>query len=123
MDSVLAALAPAGAKDAVTITAETDDNNLLGRPGGYTARATYVLPGGAGTAGGNDTDRGGSIEIWPDAGGAQARSAYILGQLKANPMLGTEYHYLAGPVLVRVSGKVKPADAKKVEEAVKGLPR
>ncbi|WP_255541043.1 hypothetical protein [Micromonospora sp. 4G55] len=38
-------------------------------------------------------------------------------------ILGTEYHYRAaqGRVLVRVSGKVKPSQAKKIEMAVAGL--
>jgi hypothetical protein len=43
--------------------------------------------------------------------------------LKALPILGTEYHYRAdeGRVLVRVSGKVKPSQAKNIEAAVAGL--
>ncbi|MEH0825748.1 MULTISPECIES: hypothetical protein [unclassified Micromonospora] len=38
-------------------------------------------------------------------------------------ILGTEYHYRAGggAVLVRVSGKVKPSVAKKVEAVVATL--
>ncbi|WP_346533859.1 hypothetical protein [Micromonospora sp. DPT] len=37
-------------------------------------------------------------------------------------MLGTEYHYRAdeGRVLVRVSGKVEPSQAKKIEAVLAG---
>lgn len=39
------------------------------------------------------------------------------------PFLGTEYHYRTGEgkVLVRISGKVKPSIAKKIEEAIASL--
>jgi hypothetical protein len=60
--------------------------------------------------------------VWPDAASAKARSDYIQGVLKAAPMLGTEYHYLAGPVLVRLSGKLKPSVATTFATAVAALP-
>lgn len=120
---VLATLTPAGAADPVTVTAESDTNHLLGRPGQYTAKVTFTLSGGDPTAGPDRVDRGGAIEIWPDAVSAKKRSDYIQSTLAATPMLGTEYDYLAGPVLVRVTGKVTPANAKKISDVVDQLPR
>lgn len=123
VDEVLAKLTPAGATKPVVVTAETDPNKLLGRPGQYTARGGFDLPGGDPEGETGRIERGGIVEIHPDAAAAAARAKYIADSLKANPILGVEYHYPAGPVLVRVTGKVTPANAKKVEDVVATLPR
>lgn len=122
-DAVMAVLATAGATSPLPATAENDENHMLGRPGGYTDRVAFELPGGDPAAKVGAIERGGGFEIWPDATGAKRRLDYIQGVLSATPMLGTEYDYLAGPVLVRVTGNVTPANAKKIEDAVKGLPQ
>jgi hypothetical protein len=54
-------------------------------------------------------DAGGSVEVYPDADGAARRAKYIQDVPKAAPILGTEYAYIEGSVLVRVSGKLTPA--------------
>ncbi|MEU8026256.1 hypothetical protein [Micromonospora haikouensis] len=102
---------------------DSDPNNLLGRPGGYTSRASADLPGGAKEGDKHSIDRGIVIEVFPTKGDADRRSAFIQDSLKSMPILGTEYHYRAGggAVLVRVTGKVKPSAAKKVEQAVADL--
>ncbi|MGI5241133.1 hypothetical protein [Dactylosporangium sp. CA-139066] len=41
--------------------------------------------------------------------------------MNANPILGTEYDYVNGSVLVRITGKVKPSVAKTFESAVAAL--
>ncbi|MEV4212178.1 hypothetical protein [Micromonospora sp. NPDC049662] len=63
------------------------------------------------------------IEVFPASADVDRRSEYIQTALKAAPILGTEYHYRTdnGRVLVRVSGKVKPTAAKKVEAAVSAM--
>ncbi len=100
---------------------DTDPNNKLGRPGGYTSRASADLPGGDGER--FTTDRGVVVEVFATADLAQQRSDYIKGLQSGSPMLGSEWHYRTadGTGLVRVSGKVKPSLAKKVEKAVAGL--
>ncbi|MEV0214377.1 hypothetical protein [Micromonospora sp. NPDC050695] len=102
---------------------DTDPNNLLGRPNGYLSRASADLPGGDKQADKYDAGRGLAIEVFPTSEDADRRAKYIQDALKAAPILGTEYHYRAdsGRVLVRVSGKVKPTQAKKVEAAVAGM--
>jgi hypothetical protein len=99
----------------------TDPNNLLGRPNGYLSRASFDVPGADSGADKYAVDRGGAIEVWPDAAAAKARAEFIAQTLKSAPALGTEWHYLNGPVLVRLSGKVKPTTAKQFEQAVAGL--
>ncbi|BCJ41228.1 hypothetical protein GCM10010168_44740 [Actinoplanes ianthinogenes] len=102
---------------------DTDPNDLLGRPNGYTSRASADLPGGDKSGEKYSVERGLVVEVFADADGAKRRSDYIQGLQKENPILGTEWHYFTGDErgLVRVSGKVKPSLAKKVEAAVSGL--
>jgi hypothetical protein len=99
----------------------TDPNNLLGRPGGYLSRASFDVPGGDKDAEQHSVERGGVVEVFLDAAAAQARSKYIQDTLKSMQMLGTEYNYMNGPVLVRIAGKVKPSMAKPFGAALAGL--
>lgn len=99
----------------------TDPNNLLGRPNGYTSRVSFDVPGGSTDGEKYSIDRGGVIEVFPDAAGAKIRSDYIQGLLKGSPILGTEYHYQAGPVLLRITGGVKPSVAAKFRDALSKL--
>jgi hypothetical protein len=99
----------------------SDPNHLLGRPGGYLSRASFDVPGGDTEAPQFSIDRGGVVEVWPDAAAAKRRAEFIAQTLASSPVLGTEYHYLNGPVLVRLSGTVTPTVAKRFERAVAGL--
>lgn len=102
---------------------DTDPNNQLGRPNGYTSRASADLPGGDLDAEKFNVRRGLAIEVFATVEDAERRSKYIKDLQKNAPILGTEYHYRAdqGRVLVRVSGTVKPSLAKKIEAALAGL--
>ena len=62
-------------------------------------------------------DAGGSVEVYQDADGAARRAKYIQDLQKAAPILGTEYGYLEGPVLVRVSGNLTPTQAAEYKTA------
>jgi hypothetical protein len=96
----------------MTSTAESDPNDLLGRPNGYVSRATFTIPGVEGTSEDvEDCDRGGCIEQWPDADAAQDRADYI-GQIgKKLPGAG-EYSYVRDDgMLLRVSQAATPAKA------------
>ncbi|MEU3298141.1 hypothetical protein ABZ722_38335 [Streptomyces longwoodensis] len=71
---------------------------------------------------GLDTDdslRGGAVEVFGSAEDAKARSKYIQSVTKSMPMLA-EYHYLDGPVLVRVSHYLTPQQAGEYEAALRG---
>ena len=65
------------AKMGVVYTPDNDPNHLLGRPNGYTSKVSFtdsrvdpkLLQGQRPDA----LDAGGSIEVYPDAGGAQLR--------------------------------------------------
>ncbi len=75
---------------------------------------------GVGAADGTQKDaieRGGSIEVFPDAHLAKGRAEYIQGVPK-NSGLGAEYDYLHGPVLVRVTGNLSSSRAQDYERAL-----
>jgi hypothetical protein len=120
---VLDALRAAGLplSNAAVQDENTDPNNLIGRPNGYLSRTSFDLSGGDPDGEKYGIDRGGVIEVFPDTASAAARSKFIQDALKSMQILGTEYHYLNGPVLVRVTGKVKPSTAKPFEAAVAAL--
>ena len=119
-ESVTALIAAAVDVTTVPITEDNDPNNLLGRPNGYVA--AIVIKDSRLADCGDDVgvDCGATVEEWPDAEAAKTRADYIAALQKDSPMLGSEYHYLDGPVLVRVSGELKPSEAKEYETAVLG---
>jgi len=101
--------------------AANDPNDLLGRPGGYTSKVAFAdsrVP--VEDVASEDADaikRGGSIEVYPDAGAAKARSDYIQSIVQGATLLGTEYHYLDGGALLRVTGILTPEEASTYETA------
>lgn len=103
----------------ITYTAATDPNNLLGRPNGYASKTAFrdsLVPRtyGADRSLGS-VDVGGSVEYYSTSAGARRRADYIQGLQARSPMLGTEYDYLDGAALLRVSGGLTPAQAGKLK--------
>lgn len=103
----------------VTITEDNDPNKLLGRPNGYIDAAVIYDKGGD-CRGSMGADCGATIEVWPTAADATARSEYIQKLLKDTPAFGTEYHTVSGAALLRVAGAVKPSTAKLYAAAFNG---
>ena len=108
----------------VVYTADTDPNHLLGRPGGYVSKTAFIasrvskidVEGMRSDA----VERGGSVEVFPDEQGAQNRVKYIQAIASGFPA-AVEYDYLSGPVLVRVSRMLTPAQASEYQNALKGI--
>lgn len=102
-------------------TEDDDPNKLLGRPNGYDSKIAFsdsrVPKKELEFAEKDAIERGGSIEVFPDASGAKARSDYIQA-VQSGGALGSEYHYLDGPILVRVTGNLTPTKAKVYEAAL-----
>jgi hypothetical protein len=123
--ALIAKFKSAGLPVASTIayTAANDPNHLLGRPNGYVAKVAWAdsrikasdpdvkdnTPG--------SVDLGGSIEQYPDKSGAKAREKYIQGIEKAVQFVGTEYDYVDGDFLIRVSSQLTPDQAKAYQKA------
>lgn len=109
------------AKLNTVVTAENDPNKLLGRPQQYTSKVTFTdsrIP--ATEVEGLEKDdalRGGAVEVFETAANAKDRAEYIQSVTKEMPGL-TEYHYVSGPVLVRVSHYLTPRQAADYEAAL-----
>lgn len=106
----------------VVYTTSTDPNHQLGRPTGYRSKVAFVdrrikasevLYTKSG-----DIARGGGIEVFKDASGAHARKKYLKAIMKAAPILGGEYDYIVGTVLVRVSDLLTPSQARHYRQAI-----
>lgn len=104
-----------GAEKVVEITEDNDPNNLIGRPNGYVEAAVIYAKGAQCDELG--VSCGATVELFEDADDAERRSDYIQGVLEKAPMLDSEYHYLDGAALLRVSGDIKPSDAEDYEKA------
>ncbi|MCC3279935.1 hypothetical protein LJ754_12320 [Arthrobacter sp. zg-Y40] len=98
------------------VTEANDSNGLIGRPGQYTS-AAWIADTSADPAQ-TGVDGGAVVEVFATEADAQTRAAYIQDVLKSmGPAFGTEYHYLKGSVLLRVSGKLMPSQASLYEQA------
>jgi hypothetical protein len=92
-----------------TYTEDTDPNNLIGRPGGYTS-ATFAYDNRVPDCKAKpDSMCGAQVEQFADEADAKRRLDYIAGIYKAAPVLGTEYLTVEGSTLLRVTGELKPS--------------
>ena len=104
--------------------AETDPNHLLGRPGGYMARATWsdarlAVPSVPGRIATSD---GGSVEVYATAAGAERRAEYLRAIGDAAPLFGS-YTWTSGSYVLRVSSMLTPDQAEQYRAAFVDLTR
>ncbi|MFC0844458.1 hypothetical protein ACFH04_12195 [Streptomyces noboritoensis] len=113
------------AKLGSVVTTDNDPNHLLGRPGQYTSKITFAdtrikAADVEGTDVG-DVSRGGAIEQFANPDEAMTRAQYIQAITKGMPAL-TEYDYVHGVNVIRVSRYLTPVQAKEYEDAAGKLP-
>lgn len=106
--------------DHIAYTAETDPNELLGRPGGYLSKVNFYDTRLTRTSTDYSMEDGGSIEVYPDAAGAEGRMQYLRSLGQALP-LAVEYDFLAKNVLLRVSKRLLPEQAEEYQHALNSL--
>lgn len=104
------------------VSAASDDNHLLGRPGQYTSKlffydSRHPKPKG-------DSDEGeNTIEVFANPADAKTRRDYVEGITHGIPML-LQYQILRGNVLVRLSNVVLPQEADQYKRIVeKSVPQ
>lgn len=105
-------------------SAEDDPNKLLGRPGSYSSKTAFAdarVPKDGLPDDNTHTEHGGSVEIFADEAGATARKNQILELSKSLGGLFAEYGYVKGGVLLRVSSKLTPDQAKEYETALASI--
>lgn len=115
-------LAAAGLPVGISVTFDesSDPNKLLGRPGGYTSKVAFTDERASKTAAGakeGDLSLGGSVEVFTSADEAEQRAEYIKKIATSSPLFA-EYTYVRGPVVIRVSKELAPADAVAYENAL-----
>lgn len=112
--------------ESIVYTADSDPNNLLGRPGQYTSKAGFHDTRVAAKdvefmAEPFDVKKGGDIEVFADEAGAKKRADYI-GALVNQPgsaiLGGPQYIHLKGRVLLRVSGALSPTVDAEYDRAI-----
>jgi hypothetical protein len=122
--SVVNALRDAGLpiSGVVVYTASSDPNHLLGRPAEYTSKAAFtdrrINPAEVADAAAGSIDLGGGVEVFTDSTAARSRAEYISSLEQATPVLGSEYDYLAGRVLLRISSRLTPAQAERYGQTI-----
>jgi hypothetical protein len=101
----------------------TDPNKRLGRPGQYMSKINFTdTRAKRGQAsGGKDVADGGSVEVFDNASDAMTRGVYIETVTQGMQILGSEYDYIAGGVLLRLSGNLVPSAARKYANALNSI--
>jgi len=98
-----------------TVTAASDPSHLLGRPNGYSSKVTFidtrVDKSSVADPEAGSVDLGGAIECYDNPADAARRAAYIQQVEKAYPLVGTEYTYLVGSAVIRISSALTPTQA------------
>lgn len=100
---------------------EQDPDRLLGRAGGYRSKAAFEdsrVDGGAVAS--NDPGSvglGGVVEVFDSAAAARSRAMSLRQDAYGVPSRA-EYHYLAGPVLLRISSYLQRDEADEYGAAV-----
>jgi hypothetical protein len=95
----------------------SDPNKKLGRPGGYSSKAAFkdgrITAGDVADASKGSVELGGGVEVFRKAETAKVRAKFIQSATQSMQILGSEYDYVAGGILLRLSGVLTPAQAKK----------
>lgn len=104
------------AYDVQKVTVKNDPNDLIGRPGGYTSAAYIYDENAESFDSGLTIDNGAKIESFKTERDARLRSNYLKGLMSVSPLLGGNYSYIEGPVLLRVAQDVPPKVARKYRD-------
>lgn len=115
------AAAVPGSTPGAVLTAETDPNRLLGRPGGYSSSAVINDPRTPPESRTEPTalDQGAKVEVFDDEGQAETREQYLnaLSQ-SGSPLTAAGYTYRSGTVVLRVSPDLTPSAAEQYRAAL-----
>jgi hypothetical protein len=114
VDKLKSASVPIG--EVRVYTAADDPNEQLGRPGGYTSKASWHDTR-LEQSDDFDVDGGGSVEVFGNDADAKTRYDYVDGITRGNAMLN-EYHWVKGAVFLRVSKTLTPDQSAAYEKVL-----
>jgi hypothetical protein len=110
------------ARPGLVYTADTDPNHLLGTPSNYTSKATFtdsrISTADTPDPQPDNLQAGGSVEVFADASDAMIRQQHLRQLEKNPPLLGTEYTFINGATLLRISGRLTPTQAAQYQAAL-----
>lgn len=99
----------------IVYDADTDPNQRLGRPGGYTSKASFtddrVDAADAQTTDLGSVDLGGGVEVFGSADAARERGVSIQEIQAGTGFLAREYQFVSGGVLLRIAAGLTPDEA------------
>jgi hypothetical protein len=105
------------AYDVQKVTTKNDPNDLIGRPMGYTSAAYVYDEFSEAYDQSLDVELGAKIEAFRNERDARSRYNYLKQIQADNPILGGEYTYIEGPVLLRIAQAVPPKVARQYRDA------
>lgn len=117
---VMKKLAAAGLPVTLTVDYDetTDPNKQLGRPNGYIDKVAFtdsrIKPDDVLDSDEGSVELGGGVEVFASEREAQTRADYIKTVTAGTPAL-TEYGYVKGGVLLRLSHQLPPVQAAEYE--------
>jgi len=103
--------------DVVAVTAATDGNKLLGRPGYYVSKADFEDSRHLPTAENFSAPRSNHIEVFLTEADAQRRAAYVTNIARSTPMF-FQYVIRRKTIVIRLKGDLLPDEAKGYEAAL-----
>jgi hypothetical protein len=110
------------ARLSVVYNAQTDPNGLLGTPNAYVSKAAFtdtrIDPAQANDTEIGSIELGGSVEVFRNEADARARKQYIDETLADLPIEVSEYSYVHGAELLRLSRRLTPEQAAEYEAAL-----
>jgi hypothetical protein len=118
-EQIASALAKSGlpVTDVVAVTAATDGNRLLGRPGYYVSKADFEDSRHLPTAEDFDEPRSNHIEVFVTEADAQRRAAYVTNIARSTPMF-FQYVIRRKTIVIRLKRDLLPDEAKGYEAAL-----
>lgn len=104
-------------ENVVELTAESDSNQLLGRPGQYTSKAFFYDARHPKQPEGDEGEH--TVEVFASPDDAKRRHDYIKSMTENMPMLA-QYQVLRGKVLVRFDKAMLPAEVEEYKKVIEG---
>lgn len=101
--------------DIVVVTEETDDNQMLGRPGQYTSKTYFIDERHRGQ--GFQPEEQNTVEVFSTVEDATRRREYVEGVIAEMPMFN-QYIIQSGTAVMRLDKAITPSQAREYETAL-----
>ncbi len=97
--------------DRIAYTPETDPNEMMGRPGGYTSKTNFLDTRLSPKRQDFWVEDGGSVEVFSSVEDREQRERELRAAFEVNPLERPDVMFASGPVLIRVSARLLIPDS------------